>query len=77
MLSFAYLPLYFWAESIESIYFTQNRPYINKQFLITRYILNKRKPNVTFFHVFGLDAFFATQRNMLTSLMSNQMKQYS
>ncbi|KAL4564910.1 hypothetical protein LXL04_028986 [Taraxacum kok-saghyz] len=58
MLNFAALPLYFWAEAILCACFTQNRSYINKRFLITPYeILNNRKPNVKFFHVFGSRCF--------------------
>ncbi|KAL4590759.1 hypothetical protein LXL04_003702 [Taraxacum kok-saghyz] len=58
MLNFAALPLYFWAEAILYAYFTQNRTYINKRFSITPYeILNNRKPNVKFFHVFGSRSF--------------------
>ncbi|KAI3515995.1 hypothetical protein L1887_14902 [Cichorium endivia] len=58
MLSFAKLPLYFWADAIATTCFTQNRSTINKRFLCTPYeILNKRKPNVKFFHVFGSKCF--------------------
>ncbi|KAI3791030.1 hypothetical protein L2E82_04569 [Cichorium intybus] len=46
MLSFARLPLYFWADAIATACFTQNRSTINKRFLLTPYeILNKRIPN--------------------------------
>ncbi|KAL4579910.1 hypothetical protein LXL04_016080 [Taraxacum kok-saghyz] len=58
MLKFAALPLSFWAEAILTACFTQNRSYINKRFSITPYqILNKRKPNVKFFHIFGSRCF--------------------
>jgi len=58
MLNFANLPLYFWADAINTANFTQNRSYINKRFDKTPYeILNKRKPNVKFFHVFGCRCF--------------------
>ena len=54
MLSFASLPLYFWADAIAAACFTQNRSYLNKRFTLTPYeIINNRKPNVKFFHVFG------------------------
>lgn len=53
MLSFANIPLYFWVEAIEVACFTQNLSFTNKRFSINPYeILNKRKPKVTFFHVF-------------------------
>ncbi|KAI3515898.1 hypothetical protein L1887_14803 [Cichorium endivia] len=46
MLSFAKLPLYFWADAIATACFTQNRSNINKRFQLTPYeIINKRKPN--------------------------------
>ncbi|TLX70168.1 DDE-type integrase/transposase/recombinase [Labilibacter sediminis] len=58
MLNFANLPLYFWAEAINTANFTQNRSYLNKRLLKTPYeILNNRKPNVKFFHVFGCRCF--------------------
>lgn len=58
MLNFAKLPLYFWAEAVATACFTQNRSYLNKRFNITPYeILNKRKPNLKFLHVFGSRCF--------------------
>ncbi|KAL4578457.1 hypothetical protein LXL04_014580 [Taraxacum kok-saghyz] len=58
MLIFADLPLYFWADAILAACFTQNRSYINKRFDMTPYeIINNRKPNVKFFHVFGARCF--------------------
>ena len=58
MLSFASLPLYFWADAIAAACFTQNRSYLNKRFSLTPYeIINNRKPNVKFFHVFGSRCF--------------------
>ena len=58
MLNFADLPLYFWADAILAACFTQNRSYINKRFNMTPYeIINNRKPNVKFFHVFGARCF--------------------
>ena len=54
MLSFANLILYLWTGAISTACFTHNRSFINNGFLITPYkILNNRKPNVKFFHVFG------------------------
>ena len=58
MLSFASLPLYFWADAIAAACYTQNRSYRNKRFSLTPYeIINNRKPNVKFFHVFGSRCF--------------------
>ncbi|GJW97555.1 retrovirus-related pol polyprotein from transposon TNT 1-94 [Tanacetum coccineum] len=53
MLTFACLPLFLWAESIATACFTQNRLIIHKRFDKTPYeLINKRKPNIKFFHVF-------------------------
>ncbi|GJS63355.1 retrovirus-related pol polyprotein from transposon TNT 1-94 [Tanacetum coccineum] len=54
MLTFANLPLFLWAEAIATTCFIQNRPIIHKRFDKTPYeLINKRKPNIKFFHVFG------------------------
>nr|GEW12901.1 zinc finger, CCHC-type [Tanacetum cinerariifolium] len=54
MLTFANRPLFLWAESIATACFTQNRSIINKCFDKTPFeLMNKRKPNIKFFHVFG------------------------
>nr|GFC28335.1 hypothetical protein [Tanacetum cinerariifolium] len=54
MLTFANLPSFLWAEAIATACFTQNRSIIHKHFDKTPYeLMNKRKPNIKFFHVFG------------------------
>nr|GEY49623.1 retrovirus-related Pol polyprotein from transposon TNT 1-94 [Tanacetum cinerariifolium] len=54
MLTFANLPMFLWAESIAIAYCTQNRSIIHKRFDKTPYeLMNKRKPNIKFFRVFG------------------------
>nr|GEX65066.1 retrovirus-related Pol polyprotein from transposon TNT 1-94 [Tanacetum cinerariifolium] len=54
MLTFAKLPLFLWAEAIATSCFTQNRSIIHKRFDKTPYeVMEKRKPNIKFFHVFG------------------------
>nr|GFB00826.1 hypothetical protein [Tanacetum cinerariifolium] len=54
MLTFANLPSFLWAEAIAIDCFTQNRSIIHKRFDKTRYeLINKRKPNIKFFRVFG------------------------
>nr|GFA18529.1 retrovirus-related Pol polyprotein from transposon TNT 1-94 [Tanacetum cinerariifolium] len=54
MLTFANLPSFLWAEAIETICFTQNRSIIHKRFDKTPYeLMNRRKPNIKFFRVFG------------------------
>nr|GEV82905.1 reverse transcriptase domain-containing protein [Tanacetum cinerariifolium] len=54
MLTFANLPLFLWAEAIVTACFIQNHLIIHKRFDKTPYeLMNKRKPNVKFFRVFG------------------------
>nr|GEX19392.1 receptor protein-tyrosine kinase CEPR1-like [Tanacetum cinerariifolium] len=54
MLTFANLPSFLWAEDIATSCFTQNRSIIHKRFDKTPYeLINKRKPNIKFFRVFG------------------------
>nr|GFB13772.1 hypothetical protein [Tanacetum cinerariifolium] len=53
MLTFANLPSFLWAEAIATACFTQNRLIIHKCFDKTPYeLINKRKLNIKFFHVF-------------------------
>nr|GFB90931.1 hypothetical protein [Tanacetum cinerariifolium] len=54
MLTFANLPSFLWAEAIATTCFTQNHSIIHKRFDKTPYeLINKRKPNIKFFCVFG------------------------
>nr|GEZ13127.1 integrase, catalytic region, zinc finger, CCHC-type, peptidase aspartic, catalytic [Tanacetum cinerariifolium] len=54
MLTFANLPSFLWAEAITTACFTQNHLIIHKRFDKTSYeLINKRKPNIKFFRVFG------------------------
>nr|GFB75657.1 hypothetical protein [Tanacetum cinerariifolium] len=54
MLTFANLPSFLWAEDIVTACFTQNHLIIHKSFDKTPYeLMNKRKPNIKFFRVFG------------------------
>nr|GEZ02586.1 hypothetical protein [Tanacetum cinerariifolium] len=54
MLTFANLPSFLWAEAIVTACFTQNSSIIHKRFDKTPYeLMNKRKPNIKFFRVFG------------------------
>nr|GEV62594.1 retrovirus-related Pol polyprotein from transposon TNT 1-94 [Tanacetum cinerariifolium] len=54
MLTFVNLPLFFWAEAITTACFIQNHSIIHKHFDKTPYeLMNKRKPNIKFFRVFG------------------------
>nr|GEV10432.1 hypothetical protein [Tanacetum cinerariifolium] len=54
MLTFANLPSFLWAEANVTACFIQNRSIIHKHFDKTPYeLINKRKPNIKFFRVFG------------------------
>nr|GEX60996.1 hypothetical protein [Tanacetum cinerariifolium] len=54
MLTFANLPSFLWAEAITTACFRKNRSIIHKRFDKTSYeLINKRKPNIKFFRVFG------------------------
>ncbi|GKC68948.1 retrovirus-related pol polyprotein from transposon TNT 1-94, partial [Tanacetum coccineum] len=54
MLTFANLPFFLWTEAIATTCFTQNRSLIHKRFDKTPYeLINKRKPTIKFFPVFG------------------------
>nr|GEW12105.1 retrovirus-related Pol polyprotein from transposon TNT 1-94 [Tanacetum cinerariifolium] len=54
MLTFANLPSFLWAEAIATACFTKNSSIIHKRFDKTPYeLMNKRKPNIKFFRVFG------------------------
>nr|GFA51776.1 retrovirus-related Pol polyprotein from transposon TNT 1-94 [Tanacetum cinerariifolium] len=54
MLTFVNLPSVLWAKAIATACFTQNSSIIHKRFDKTPYeLMNKRKPNIKFFYVFG------------------------
>nr|GEW16068.1 integrase, catalytic region, zinc finger, CCHC-type, peptidase aspartic, catalytic [Tanacetum cinerariifolium] len=54
MLIFSCAPLYLWAEAIATACYTQNRLIIHRQFGKKPYeLINGKKPDISFFHVFG------------------------
>ncbi|GJZ19930.1 retrovirus-related pol polyprotein from transposon TNT 1-94 [Tanacetum coccineum] len=54
ILSAAKVPLFFWAEAIATVCFTQNRSLVIPRHEKTPYhIINGQKPYVKFFHIFG------------------------
>nr|GFB43038.1 retrovirus-related Pol polyprotein from transposon TNT 1-94 [Tanacetum cinerariifolium] len=54
ILSAAKVPLFFWAEAIATVCFTQNRSLVIPRHEKTPYhIINEQKPSVKFFHIFG------------------------
>ena len=58
MLNEAKLPLYFWAEAVNTTCYTQNHTLINKDHNKTSYeVIANKKPTVKYFHVFGAKCF--------------------
>nr|GEY26566.1 hypothetical protein [Tanacetum cinerariifolium] len=54
MFIFSRAPLFLWAEAIATACFTQNRSIIHRRFNKTPYeLINGRKPDISFLHVFG------------------------
>nr|GEU85259.1 retrovirus-related Pol polyprotein from transposon TNT 1-94 [Tanacetum cinerariifolium] len=54
MLIFSRAPLFLWAEVIATAYFTHNHSIIHRRFNKTPYeLINDRKPDISFLHVFG------------------------
>nr|GFC04976.1 retrovirus-related Pol polyprotein from transposon TNT 1-94 [Tanacetum cinerariifolium] len=54
ILIFSRAPLFLWAEAIDTACFTQNRSIIHRRFNKTPYeLINGRKPDISFLHVFG------------------------
>nr|GFC44319.1 putative ribonuclease H-like domain-containing protein [Tanacetum cinerariifolium] len=77
MLTFANLPLFLWAEAISTACFTQNHSIIHKRFDKTPYeLMNKRKPNIKFFRVFGSAQVSETSKKDLEDLFHNFYDEY-
>ncbi|GJR94503.1 retrovirus-related pol polyprotein from transposon TNT 1-94 [Tanacetum coccineum] len=54
MLIFSHTPLFLWAEAIATACYIQNRSIIHRRFDKTPYeLINGRKPDISFLHVFG------------------------
>ena len=71
MLIFADLPQYFWAEAIATACYTQNRSLIHKHLHKTPYeVINNRKPNIKFFHIFGCRCFVKNNKDHLSKFES-------
>nr|GEZ01041.1 reverse transcriptase domain-containing protein [Tanacetum cinerariifolium] len=72
MLTFANLPSFLWAESIATTCFTQNRSIIYKRFNKTPYeLMNKRKPNIKFFRMFGCRCYLLNDYEDIGKLKAN------
>ncbi|GJS94865.1 retrovirus-related pol polyprotein from transposon TNT 1-94 [Tanacetum coccineum] len=54
MMIFSRTPLFLWAEAIATVCYTQNCSIIHRRFNKTSYeLINGRKPDISFLHVFG------------------------
>ncbi|KAI3772163.1 hypothetical protein L6452_03343 [Arctium lappa] len=66
MLAGSDLSTNFWAEAVATARLTQNRATIVKRFQKTSYeLINNRKPNVKYFHVFGCRCYILNDREYL------------
>ena len=78
MLSVSRLPIYFWAEAVNTSCYTQNRTLINKEHMKTPYErMNVKKPMVKYFHVFELNALcLRMEMNIVAILNPKHLKQF-
>ena len=69
ILRYSKLPLFLWAKAVATACFTLNHSLINKWFGKTPYeLLNKRIPNIMFFHVFSCRRFVLNDKDDLGKL---------
>nr|GFB01966.1 hypothetical protein [Tanacetum cinerariifolium] len=69
MLIFSRAPLFLWAEAIATACFTQNRSIIYRRFNKTPYeLINRRKSDISFLHVFGALCFPKNDREDIGKL---------
>nr|GFC56373.1 retrovirus-related Pol polyprotein from transposon TNT 1-94 [Tanacetum cinerariifolium] len=62
-------PLFLWAEAIATACFTQNRSIIHRRFIKTPYeLINGRKPDISFLHVFGALCYLKNDREDIGKL---------
>nr|GEW53382.1 hypothetical protein [Tanacetum cinerariifolium] len=74
MLFFSRAPLFLWAEVITTACFTQNRSIIHRRFNKTPYeLINGRKPNISFLHVFGVLCYPKNDREAIGKLGTKAM----
>nr|GFB72779.1 hypothetical protein [Tanacetum cinerariifolium] len=73
MLTFANLPSFLWDEAIATACFTKNRSIIHKHFDKSPYkLINKRKPNIKFFRVFGCRCYLLNDYEDVRKLKANR-----
>nr|GFD08344.1 retrovirus-related Pol polyprotein from transposon TNT 1-94 [Tanacetum cinerariifolium] len=69
MLIFSRASLLLWAEAIATACFTQNRSIIHRRFNKTPYeLINDRKPDISFLHVFGALCYPKNDREVIGKL---------
>ncbi|GJX91790.1 retrovirus-related pol polyprotein from transposon TNT 1-94 [Tanacetum coccineum] len=74
MLIFSCAPLFLWAEAIATACYTQNRSIIHHQFGKTPYkLINGRKPDISFLHVFGALCYPKNDREDIRKLSAKAM----
>nr|GEV05285.1 retrovirus-related Pol polyprotein from transposon TNT 1-94 [Tanacetum cinerariifolium] len=73
MLTFVNLPLFLLAEAIATTCFIQNHSIIHKRFDKTPYdLINKRKQNIKFFHVFGCRCYLLNDYDAIGKLKAKR-----
>ncbi|GKB98931.1 retrovirus-related pol polyprotein from transposon TNT 1-94 [Tanacetum coccineum] len=69
MLSASKLPLFFWAEAIATVCYTQNRSIIIPTYeKITYHIINDRKPSIKHLHIFGCTCYLTRDGENLDNM---------
>nr|GFA21431.1 retrovirus-related Pol polyprotein from transposon TNT 1-94 [Tanacetum cinerariifolium] len=77
MLIFSRAPLFLWAEAIATACFTQNRSIIQRHFNKTTYeLINERKPDISFLHVFGALCYPKNDREDIGKLGAKVVRGY-
>ncbi|KAJ9566856.1 hypothetical protein OSB04_002822 [Centaurea solstitialis] len=64
MLAYSKLPMFLWAEAVDTACYTQNRSIVNNRFGKTPYeLINNQVPNIAHFRVFGCRCFVMNDRD--------------
>ncbi|KAJ9545388.1 LOW QUALITY PROTEIN: hypothetical protein OSB04_025095 [Centaurea solstitialis] len=64
MLAYSKLPMFLWAEAVDTACYTQNRSIVNNRFGKTPYeLINNQVPNIGHFRVFGCRCFVLNDRD--------------
>nr|GEV66938.1 hypothetical protein [Tanacetum cinerariifolium] len=78
MLSAAKVPLFFWAEAIATLCFTQNRSLVIPRHEKTPYhIINDRKPSVKFIYIFGSTCYIVKDGENLDKMKEKERSRLS